>query len=57
MFVQLVCSAPPRRFVSVVRVPMQILSGGSFEGVCVNSFGRVIRARARPGERVRIKKC
>jgi hypothetical protein len=30
-------------------------SGGSFEGARVNSFGRVVRARARPGGRARIK--
>ena len=34
---------------------LSLHSGGSFEGIRVNSFGRVIRARARPGERARIK--
>ena len=54
-FVQLVCPALPCRFVSVVRASMQNRSGGSFEGARVNSFGRVVRVRARPGERARIK--
>ena len=30
-------------------------SGGSFDGARVNSFGRVIQASVRPGERARIK--
>jgi hypothetical protein len=42
--VQLVCPALPCPFVSVV----------SFEGARVNSFG-LVRARARPGGRARIK--
>ena len=40
-FVQLVFPALPCPFVSVVRAPMQNRSGGSFQGVRVNSFGRV----------------
>jgi len=48
-FMQLVCLALPCPFVSVMWAPMSNRSGRSFEGIRVDSFGLVIRARSFDG--------